>query len=62
MSYHKVNDSIIVQKYIDEGLRERQSYHLSALEKDYIDNKTFLLGTDKFGRDIFKPVNCRHKG
>jgi ABC-type dipeptide/oligopeptide/nickel transport system permease subunit len=51
-SYKKVQDRIIVQKFIDEGITERQSYHISKLEKDYVTTKTFLLGTDKFGRDI----------
>lgn len=51
-AYKRVNDSIIVQKYIDEGITERQAYHLSQLEDNYITTKTFLLGTDKFGRDI----------
>ncbi|GEO10968.1 ABC transporter permease [Segetibacter aerophilus] len=51
-SYQKVNDSIIVQKYIDEGITERQSYHQSKVEQEMVLRKTFLLGTDKFGRDI----------
>lgn len=46
-------DSITVEKYIDEDIQEKQSYSKSALpEKNYIIEKTFLLGTDKFGRDI----------
>ncbi|MCW3113156.1 MAG: transporter permease [Segetibacter sp.] len=51
-SYQKLKDSVIVQKYIDEGISERQSYPVSTLEKGYVTTKTFLLGTDKFGRDI----------
>ena len=51
-SYKKVNDSVVVQKFIDEGITERQSYHVSKLEKDYLAIKTFVLGTDRFGRDI----------
>jgi ABC-type dipeptide/oligopeptide/nickel transport system permease subunit len=51
-SYQKVNDSIIVQKYIDEGITERQSYHQSKVDQEMVVRKTFLLGTDKFGRDI----------
>ncbi len=50
--YKEVNDSIIVQKYIDEGITERQSFQVSQLENKYITTKTFLLGSDKFGRDI----------
>ncbi len=52
INYKKVDDSVIVQKYIDEGIAERQSYHLSQLENNYITSKTFVLGSDKFGRDI----------
>ena len=50
--YNRVNDSIVVQKFIDEGITERQSFHLSQLMPDYITTKTFFLGSDKFGRDI----------
>jgi ABC-type dipeptide/oligopeptide/nickel transport system permease subunit len=51
---HQINDdSIIVQKFIDEGLSERQSYHISQTElKNPIVTKKFLLGTDSYGRDI----------
>lgn len=52
VSYKRVKDSVIVEKYIDEGISERQSYHLSQLANNYITTKTFLLGSDKFGRDI----------
>lgn len=46
-------DSIIVEKYIDEGVEERQAFAKERLpEKDFIASKTFWLGTDKFGRDI----------
>src|SRR5258705_11723554 len=46
-------DSVIVEKYIDEGVKERQAYPKTFLpEKNYIVSKTFWLGTDKFGRDI----------
>jgi peptide/nickel transport system permease protein len=50
--FKKAGDSVIVQKYIDEGIAERQSYHLSQLDKNYIIIKRFILGSDKFGRDI----------
>jgi ABC-type dipeptide/oligopeptide/nickel transport system permease subunit len=46
-------DSVVVEKFIDEGVAERQAYPKTALaEKTYIASKTFWLGTDKFGRDI----------
>ena len=52
-SFKETADSIIIEKYIDEGVQEKQSYSKNVLpEKDYIVSKTFWLGTDKFGRDI----------
>ena len=52
-SYLIDKDSVIVEKYIDEGLEERQAFAKRILpEKDFIASKTFWLGTDKFGRDI----------
>lgn len=51
-AYQRAGDSIIVQKYIDEGITEKQSYHISRVQTDLVSTKTFLLGTDKFGRDI----------
>jgi len=51
-SNEKKGDSIIVQKYIDEGLTERQAYHIYTVSNDPITTKNFLLGTDKYGRDI----------
>ena len=48
------SDSIIVQKFIDDDLSERQAYHISQLDpKHPIIAKKFLLGTDGYGRDIF---------
>ncbi|MBW7952740.1 MAG: ABC transporter permease, partial [Chitinophagaceae bacterium] len=65
VSYEIKNDSIIYQKFIDDGLTER-----NAIAVHYDNNKTsdenaakqfaqenivhqkFYLGTDKFGRDI----------
>ena len=52
VSGKKVGDSIRVQKYIDEGISEPQSYHISNLASASVITKTFWLGTDKFGRDI----------
>lgn len=54
--YRKHNDSLIIQKYIDEGLTEKISYPLAETridKKDYIiKSQSFYLGTDKYGRDI----------
>jgi peptide/nickel transport system permease protein len=51
-SARRMQDSVIVEKYIDEGITERQAYSVSQLNKDYATRKKFVLGTDKFGRDI----------
>lgn len=45
-------DSIIVQKYIDNDLSERQAYHLSQVAGDPVITRMFWVGTDKYGRDI----------
>lgn len=60
--YEMKGDSIIVQKYIDEGVSERMGFKSSQLgsgEKgehgelvEPIESITFRLGTDKYGRDI----------
>jgi len=52
ISHEEKGDSIIVQKYIDEDLSERQAYHISQLAQQPFATKKFLLGTDKYGRDI----------
>lgn len=55
-SYEKKNDSFIVQKYVDEKLNERQAYSLSQVAPEPIVVKKFLLGTDKYGRDILSRI------
>lgn len=52
VSYLKSADSIIVQKYVDESVTERISYHISKVAEHPVVKEKFLLGTDKFGRDI----------
>ena len=44
-------DSVIVEKFIDEGLAERRSF-VSRDEAPLVKTQTFWLGTDKYGRDI----------
>ncbi len=45
-------DSVIVQKFVDEGVEEREVYPLSAIPPGHTITITFWLGTDKYGRDI----------
>ena len=51
-TYHQLNDSIVAEKFIDEGITERIAYHKNSLSKEPVVKKKFLLGTDKYGRDI----------
>ena len=46
-SYTLKGDSIVVQKFVDEGVFERRAYPSSRIV-----NRRFWLGTDKYGRDI----------
>lgn len=60
VSYRRQKDSIVVMKYVDEGISERKAYPLSKvtinsapfLNPYNIVHQKFWLGTDKFGRDI----------
>ncbi|MGV3529975.1 MAG: ABC transporter permease [Flavisolibacter sp.] len=50
---HKIDgDSLYAERYIDEGVTEAVVYPLSALAKKPVEEKTFYVGTDKYGRDI----------
>ena len=52
-SWLQQGDSLIVQQFIDEGISERQAYFHPPGDPDLmIRNKTFWLGTDRYGRDI----------
>jgi len=49
----QIGDSLVVQKFIDEDVSERQAYHVSQLDPQRpIVAKKFILGTDGYGRDI----------
>ncbi len=51
--YNEKNDSVIIQKFIDDGVEERIAFSKTKLySRNYITTKTFWLGTDRFGRDI----------
>lgn len=54
--YEKKGDSIIVQKFIDAGLSERQGYSVSQTAPNPVITKKFFLGTDKYGRDILSRI------
>lgn len=52
-SWMQQGDSLIVQKFIDEGISERESFYNPPLNNSLlIQNKIFWLGTDRYGRDI----------
>ena len=51
-AYTFTADSCIVQKYIDEGVHERQAFALDQLSSNKVITKTYWVGTDKFGRDL----------
>jgi peptide/nickel transport system permease protein len=55
-SYTESGDSLVVQKYIDEGLAERQAFHRSQLAATPVVQKKYALGTDKYGRDILSRI------
>lgn len=50
--YEKKGDSIIIKKYMDEGLTEQMAFHSSQVAPDPVVTKKFILGTNKEGRDI----------
>ncbi len=54
-SYLRRGDTITVQQYIDEDVQESVNYIRGNNQQDTfrVISQTFLLGTDKYGRDIF---------
>lgn len=46
------NDSIVAEKFIDEGVAERIVYSKKDLADNAVITKHYLLGSDKYGRDI----------
>ncbi len=51
-SWQQSGDSVIAQRFIDEGVTERIAYANTALSADPVITKRFYVGTDKYGRDI----------
>ncbi len=56
LSHDQKGDSIIIQKFIDEGVSERQAYHINQAASTPVITKKFYLGTDKYGRDILSRI------
>jgi ABC-type dipeptide/oligopeptide/nickel transport system permease subunit len=56
----KGRDSITIKKFIDDGVEETMTLPTNDLQNNYIKTrireKTFLLGTDKFGRDVLSRI------
>lgn len=52
VAWQQTDDSVVAQRFIDEGVTERIAYAKSALSPNPVTTKTFYLGTDKYGRDI----------
>lgn len=56
-SYRQLNnDSIVVLKFIDDGVEEEKTFAFNDLPASYITTKKFWLGTDKYGRDILSRI------
>ncbi len=55
-SYSKESDGYRVQHYIDSDTSDILFYRFSPDTKLSVEKKTFLLGTDTFGRDIFSSI------
>lgn len=51
-SWQQKGDSVIIQKFIDEGVSERMAFHKSQVADNPVITQTFYVGTDKYGRDI----------
>jgi peptide/nickel transport system permease protein len=51
-AYRQNKDSLVVQKFIDEGVTEKQTYALNQLAPRPVKQLHFILGSDRFGRDI----------
>jgi ABC-type dipeptide/oligopeptide/nickel transport system permease subunit len=57
-AYQIKKDSIIVDKFVDEGITQRMAFYVASNKKaaDLIEHTTFALGTDGFGRDILSRI------
>lgn len=51
-SYSMEKDSVVIQKFIDDGVWEKQVYALNKCAARPVTTIHFYLGSDRFGRDI----------
>lgn len=56
INHQQKGDSIIVQKFIDDSVSEQMTYPVSQTAANPVVSKKFLLGTDKYGRDILSRI------
>lgn len=51
-AWQQKQDSVVVQKFVDEGVTEEMTFSKAVLAAEPVVTKRFWLGTDKYGRDI----------
>ena len=51
-AHWQAGDKLFVSHYIDDGISDTLQYELSAIQPLTIKERTFYLGTDRYGRDI----------
>lgn len=52
INYWHEKGKLFVQHYVDEGMRDTLSFADSLVSRASFSKRTFLLGTDRYGRDI----------